>query len=101
MFLGGKDSIINARLVHSYLQAKDEGERDEGKYINTQSKAIQENYASRNEVPETGHGGDGCLSVVWCENLDHGQVFDLPIWRKRLEDEILTRAEQGRSPAKV
>jgi len=29
------------------------------------------------------------LRVVWCANLDHGQVFDLPEWRTRLANEIL------------
>jgi hypothetical protein len=34
----------------------------------------------------------GSLEVVWCADLDHGQVFDLAAWRERLKTEILRKA---------
>jgi hypothetical protein len=91
VFLGGKDSIINAPLVHANLQAGGDDEGDNSKCI-----SIQANYAPGKIVPESGQSDDGRLNVGWCANLGHGQAFDPPFWRKRLED---ARAEQGRSPA--
>jgi len=38
---------------------------------------------------------EGALRVVWCANLDHGQVFDLPKWRTRLANEILRESRRA------
>ena len=34
-------------------------------------------------------GSDGRLKVVWCEELDHAQIFDSKRWMKVLVDEVL------------
>jgi len=34
---------------------------------------------------------------MWCADLDHGQIFDLVVWRVRLESEILKQARAGKS----
>jgi hypothetical protein len=64
VFLGGKDSIINAPLVHANLQAGGDDEGDNGKCI-----SIQANYAPGKIVPESGQSDDGRLNVGWCANL--------------------------------
>lgn len=72
IFLSGKDSIINASRVRRYLEDVEEaGEFDKGKPCLCER---------------------GSLEVIWCANLDHGQVFDLSDWRKRLKFEILKKA---------
>jgi hypothetical protein len=95
VFLGGKDSIVNARLVYEYLQATGGGEGDNTKRVSIHSGDISADDSSEKAVPEKDYSGDGRLNVVWCPNLDHGQIFDLPPWRKQLVDEILTRARGG------
>ena len=89
VFLSGKDSIINAPHVRAYLQADGQDERVKGKGISIQSETVRANHASGDIVEESSQNGDGRLDVVWCADLDHGQVFDLPFWRKRLVDEVL------------
>ena len=79
VFLSGKDSIINAPQVRRYLQ--DIEEHDPGK---------DEAEFPKESVPAPTERG--CVEVVWCHNLDHGEVFDLAAWRERLKLEILKAA---------
>ena len=104
VFLGAKDAIINAPVVRAYLQADGAGggadeQEANGKPISiTKSETVQANSASRGDlIPGSGHNGgnDSKLNVVWGVDLDHGQVFDRPSWRKRLENEVLARVELG------
>jgi hypothetical protein len=79
VFLSGKDSIINAPQVRRYLQ--DPGEHDPG------NEEVTYPEQSGPAPPEP-----GCVEVVWCATLDHGDVFDLAAWRERLKLEILRKA---------
>ena len=83
VFLGGKDSIINAPLVRAYLQAGVGEEQQNSKYSSSRSEGSETNPTDKI---------DGRLNVVWCADLDHGQIFDLAVWRARLESEILKQA---------
>jgi hypothetical protein len=78
VFLGENDSIINASKVLTYLQSKTKanGETKHPSQVGPHSEV---------ESP---------WSVVWCANLDHGQIFDLPDWRLRLKCEVLREAQQ-------
>lgn len=78
VFLAEKDSIINSAKVLSYLQKDLESSGD---------KSYTAQELQRSNV-------ESLLKVVWCPNLDHGQVFDLPGWRARLRSEILREAWQ-------
>lgn len=75
IYLSANDSIVNAPLVHAYLRAgEEEGQRNVkqfGKPVNS-----------------------GRLNVVFCDNLDHGQIFDLKVWRRRLLDEVLVHTRK-------
>lgn len=92
VFLVGKDSIINAPLVYEYLQAAGGGEENKTKRGSFHSDDIPADYNSENAVPEKDRSGDDRLNVVWCPNLDHGQIFDQPPWRKKLVEEALAHA---------
>lgn len=83
VFLAGKDSIINASLVRAYLQGA--GEHQTSKNPNRSEANTAEEIVPSGRV-------HGRLNVVWCADLDHGQIFDLPVWRTRLKNEILTLA---------
>ena len=87
IFLSGKDSIINAPLVRAYLQ--------NGKFTSSPGEAREANHATEKDVPSPGQVDDGRLNVVWCADLDHGQIFDLVVWRMRLKGEILMQAREG------
>jgi len=76
VFLGAKDSILNAAQVRTYLQG-------------TGQQFDQETVSKDREIIQDSPQIHGQLSVVWCDDLDHGQVFDLPEWRTRLQREIL------------
>lgn len=76
VFLAEKDSIINAGKVRRYLG---EGNTIEGKSLTQQS-------ARYSEEP---------LRVVWCANMDHGQVFDLAEWRSILKREVLVESRRA------
>jgi hypothetical protein len=91
VFLSGKDSIINAPLVRGYLQTGVREEQRNG----SPSEASEANHAAEKNVPSSGQVNDGRLNVVWCADLDHGQIFDLAVWRTRLKGEILMQARVG------
>ena len=88
VYLGGKDSIINTREVRAYLQNADEHRsgKDEGHSVSRRVKEIA-----------AGSQMGGKLDVVWCADLDHGQIFQISAWRKLLRKEILAHARFGRS----
>jgi hypothetical protein len=92
VFLNAKDSIINAPLILEYLQATGGGEGQKTNGVSFQGDDIPAVYDSEKAVPKQDHSGDGRLKVVWCPNLDHGQVFDIPSRRKQLVEETLTCA---------
>jgi hypothetical protein len=92
VFLNAKDSIINAPLILEYLQAPGGGEGEKTNGVSFEGDDIPAVYDSEKAVPKQDHSGDGRLKVVWCPNLDHGQVFDLPSRRKQLVEETLTCA---------
>ena len=87
IFLSGKDSIINAPLVRAYLQ--------NGDFTSSPGEGREANHATEKNVPSPGQVDDGRLNVVWCADLDHGQIFDLVVWRMRLKGEILMQAREG------
>ena len=70
IFLSGNDSIVNAPLVRAYLR--------DGVEEGQQNVKHSENPAD-----------NGRLNVIFGENLKHGQMFDLKVWRMRLLDEVL------------
>lgn len=42
------------------------------------------------------------LKVVWCANLDHGQIFGSKRWREQLVKEVFSHiARQGNRDAKL
>lgn len=92
IFLNGKDSIINAPLVYEYLHSTGGGEGVNTKCVSFHSDNIPADNDSETAVPKRDHWGDDRLKVVWSPNLDHGQIFDKPSWRKRLVQETLARA---------
>lgn len=69
IFLSSEDSIVNAPLVYAYL--------GDGSVKGQQSVKYGAEEIDR-----------GQLSVVFCEDLDHGQIFDIKDWRRRLLDEV-------------
>ncbi|KEF56184.1 uncharacterized protein A1O9_07765 [Exophiala aquamarina CBS 119918] len=85
VFLSGKDSIINAPQVRRYLEDIEEHGADKGP---------DQDEAKGHEQSMPGLRKRGSLEVVWCADLDHGQVFDLAAWRERLKIEILRKARR-------
>ncbi|KAI9768078.1 MAG: hypothetical protein M1840_005112 [Geoglossum simile] len=72
VFLGGRDLIVDTQKVGSYL---------------TRLPGSGDEETTWNAHPEGWKGEDG-LSVVWCEELDHAQIFDSRKWMPRLVREI-------------
>ena len=83
IFLSGRDSIINAPRVRAYLQTGTGKELQTGRYTSGQK-----------EVKEADPADNSAVTVVWCADLDHGQTFDLALWRMRLKSEVLTSARR-------
>jgi hypothetical protein len=83
VFLSGKDSIINAPEVRTYLEDMEKHDRE---------KDSEQDEARNLGGSMPGLCKRGSLEVVWCAELDHGQVFDLAAWRERLKTEILKKA---------
>ncbi|RMZ76718.1 hypothetical protein DV737_g4730, partial [Chaetothyriales sp. CBS 132003] len=79
VFLGEKDSIVNAAKVLAYLR---DGTEADGERRGHGTEVWQQQR-------ETSH-----LTVFWCLNLDHGQVFAFSTWRTRLKNEILREAKR-------
>lgn len=77
IFLSGNDSIVNSPLVRAYLI---DGAKD-GKKKTKKDATRYDNLVD-----------EGRLDVVFCDNLDHGQVFDITVWRMRLLDEVRAQA---------
>ena len=82
VYLGSKDSIINASQVRTYLE-------EIGQIVSSYAVGAETSMAHEKSDE---HNGDLC--VVWCEGLNHGQVFDLPEWRSRLESTIIHEAKR-------
>ena len=74
IFLAEKDSIINSSKVFTYLQDS----------VEMSHKCKDVSMADSEPI-----NSQSSLKVVWCAGLDHGQIFDLPLWRARLKSEIL------------
>lgn len=77
-FLAENDSIVNASKVLAYLQQDSQTATVGGK-----DKCTKPSQKAEMQSP---------LKVVWCENMDHGQVFDLAGWRAQLKSEVLREA---------
>ncbi|RMZ76871.1 hypothetical protein DV738_g4674, partial [Chaetothyriales sp. CBS 135597] len=88
VFLGEKDSIVNANKVLAYLR--------DGEEVDGNKKVAAAVVDGDKNPPET----SSPLNVFWCQNLDHGQVFVTPTWRARLKGETLRevkRLDEGKS----
>ena len=81
VFLAEKDAIINSSKVRAYLQT-DLATTDADDPHPT--KELQ-----RCEVQSP-------LRVIWCADIDHGQIFDIRAWRTRLKSEVLGEAKQAK-----
>ena len=71
VYLGGRDAIINAAQIRDYL------------------------LKGTNGTEKVKGEGDGKLSVVWCEGLNHGEVFDRGDWRRGLRERVVGDARGG------
>ncbi|KAF2807470.1 uncharacterized protein BDZ99DRAFT_392753 [Mytilinidion resinicola] len=89
VFLSGKDLIVNTPQVRTYLQGV--GEQQNG-------RNASRGEANRAEKIKSLDRMDGRLNVVWCADLDHGEIFDSAVWRTRLESEVLKQAARASSP---
>ena len=87
VFLSAKDSIINAPSVRTYLQP----ELGDGWQQDSQRIGTSEGDDMRSATPKA----DARLNVVWCSDLDHGQIFDFAVWRGRLKSEVLMQVRAG------
>lgn len=79
VFLSGNDSIINAPQVQRYLQGVEE-------------QGLGKDKAGHPDESVPACCERGCVEVVWCDSLDHGQIFALATWRERLKLEIIRKA---------
>lgn len=79
IFLSERDLLVNTPQVRSYLLGMDG--YDDGK------------RSHQDEEPANGdqRRKEG-VSVIWCDDLDHGQVFETKRWRSRLLGEVRTLA---------
>ena len=73
VFLSERDLIVDTPSVRAYLS----GRAEDGK--------LEPSNSGEDENPR----------VVWCTDLDHGQVFDGGPWRALLIKEILDKASRG------
>jgi hypothetical protein len=64
VFLSERDLLVNTPEVRNYL-------------------LMPEAKRKKGSLDEAGK-----VTVVWCQNLDHGQVFETKKWRGRLLDEV-------------
>ncbi len=78
MFLSGRDLIVNTEQVGRYLTGTQSPE-EEGMDWKTNLD---------------GWVGDDGMKVVWCDELDHAQIFDSKFWMPRLVDEVLDHSAQ-------
>jgi hypothetical protein len=75
VFLGGRDLIVNTPQVARYLtSAPEDWDGESG------LKADEYEWT----------GPDGRLKVVWCDELDHAQIFDSKRWSEVLVEEVLS-----------
>ena len=80
VFLSGNDAIINAPQVYAYLG----GDDPTAKHTLVAKKSLAGDDTKDRE---------NLLSVVWCDSLNHGQIFDFPAWRRRLKNTMLKEAQ--------
>ena len=83
VFLGSNDSVINTAQVREYLQEENSLliKGDSGCSAGVSMEKVLSLSTEERR-----------LEVVWCPNLDHGQVFDIPIWRHLLRSKVLIEA---------
>lgn len=89
IFLSGKDLIVNTSQVRTYLQ--DVGEQQNRNNASRDEASIAEKINLLGRM-------DGLLNVVWCADLDHGQIFHSAIWRARLKSEVVEHAARVSNP---
>ncbi|KAF3928119.1 hypothetical protein AA313_de0203831 [Arthrobotrys entomopaga] len=84
VYLGERDLIVDTGSVRKYLT---------GGYGSEQQEEEEEGVERIGEFDKDGcwektDGRGGRLKVVWCEGLDHAQVFDEKRWYTRLVRDI-------------
>jgi hypothetical protein len=89
VFLSGKDLIVNTPQVRTYLL--DVGEQQNGRNASQDEESTAEKIKLLGRV-------DGRLNVVWCADLDHGQIFHSALWRARLKSEVIEQAARVSNP---
>ncbi|KAL7354287.1 hypothetical protein ACKS0A_05373 [Histoplasma ohiense] len=77
IFLSDRDLLVDASQVYMYLL----GPESDHKTSNLNCMGAK-NAAESNETQQ--------LNVVWCTNLDHGQIFESKQWREQLVTEVLS-----------
>lgn len=84
-----RDSIVNAGKVRRYLEGERDAEEVSGhKLYNT----TEISHTKKGDV--CGEIGDDASKLVWCDGLNHGQVFDIQSWRDRLKREVLQEVKR-------
>ena len=89
-FLAGRDQIIPVGEVSRYLTDDTTGgsaEEGEGEGDDSDGWA-QGTWDEDHTVWRASENGGKEKTVVWCEGLDHAQVFDVKEWRTRLVKEV-------------
>lgn len=74
---------MNAAKVRTYLETNSEKTSEKSSCGSTEVEKLE------------GRGETNSLKLVWCDGMDHGQVFDLEGWRARLKEEVLREARRG------
>ncbi len=85
--LAGKDQIVNTKEVAAYLMAEGEDSNDQPEQGDWKSK------------PGVWLSTDKRLKVLWCEELDHAQVFERKLYRDCLVAEVRRLSSHGCSDA--
>ncbi|EPS40897.1 hypothetical protein H072_5204 [Dactylellina haptotyla CBS 200.50] len=90
VYLGERDLIVDTASVKKYLTGDWDCERQDGEggVITTAE------FSKAGAWEETDERG-GKLKVVWCEGLDHAQVFDEKVWYTRLVGDIAESSTLG------
>jgi hypothetical protein len=77
VFLSERDLLVDTSQVRAYLLGVDAYSDSNPKHLTTNGNGKVVDNKTK-----------GRVSVVWCNGLDHGQVFETRQWRGRLLDEV-------------
>lgn len=89
VFLSANDAIVNAAVVREYLEGTDTPGND----VAVRKSVTTNGHRHKKDFPQD--QDHKMPRVVWGDCLDHGQFFDIPVWRKRMRDEVLTLSRIG------